>query len=552
MTLVDTTGTFASLIESAAERGTGCLHITDIQHTRSGRVYFKDGQVYAVHVDGFLPKIGTRLHTGGMLSDEHLAAVLAANGGDVFDPTIGDIVVERGYVSRDVINAVSQEVTLSAAGAIASWNQPQGTFKSGSITTDLTIAPVAVAAIIKALAKRREHWLALWNEIANGLDVNVAVPIKIRDHPAAATGEAPTEIGCILAVMDGVRTLDHVAGECGLTRFETGHVLRDLIADGYVVIKSATEAQALKQTPANGHHPAFAPDVLDAVVHAREETPDPSIPPAFDPDPAGLPDGTDVPGLAWAPEGTLPVAAPGISPEAEAAARAEADRLAAASYDAAQSDRDAAAARQAAALAEADRMALEAQRRQEREAREARVAQAEAALAELDREIAENDAALAVAAAALADAEARTRRVAQHLEDANNDRRRLGQVAGNARLAHQQMEQGYAVAVQEHAHFEEALRIAQARHEESANHVATIHRHVVEHEQRATQAVNDLARCGERITAHERELGEVEAASKEARNTSRQHEGTRNLLMDRRQQLAAEAAATRASLNELD
>lgn len=620
MTLVDTTGPFAEALEAAAaEMTSGCLHVTDAAHTRSGRAYLTEGKVYAVHVDGFLPKVLVRLRTGGMLSQEAFDDVLEAVGGDVFATNAAQVAVDRGYIEKDLLNAVYTEITLSAAGAICSWGDLQARVSRDAQTSALSIAPVSVATLAKALARRREHWDKMWREISDGTDVAHAYPHVDPTHPVEA--DAPSEVLAVIGACTGDQNLDAVAGECGLTRFETGHVLSVLVSTGAARIAPTPQPPAATGTVTRNSEsvpdvpplhapvrlngiiaPPLAVAPLGAVAPAMAPRPAGEIAAAhnptqgdyFDDTPVALIDGSDdsninstppntnapsvtdvfvgtpprppsthapgAPGGAALPPmpGTTTIPAmpgghapavmplPPVSEDAERRARDAAEE-----YAAAHRPSVAPVDHEAAAVREAEAMAAEAVRRHEHDRRAAVLADAEAALAQTDEALAEATAAAAQAEAYIAANEDRAHRAAQHLTDAHTDRQRLSAIAGNARLAHQQLDEGLRTASQEHQAFEEALRLAQERRDESANHIATVQRHVQDAEARASAAISDLARCGERLERAESEVAHAQDELQQATRTARESAAATHALTDRVALAAAEVDAARAALNAL-
>lgn len=333
MTVADGTA-FVTALEDAAQQGTGCLYVSDAHATRSGRVFFDDTKVYAVHVDGFMPKVGYRLRTGGMLTTEQYDTLLAQVGDDPYAPNFGGLAVDAGFITLDVLNAVLREILLSSVGAMFDWIDPVTKFKRNASTDQFVIPPVKVASILKAVDKRRDRWAELWSQIAAGLSPEDAYPVATGGF--GPEEEVSSEVAAVLAAADGTRSLDAVAGECGLTRFETGHVLGHLVGNHIVTINALrtgpdehaaptggtaeaatteavvgpesggeviesdspateeseerTDFAAVHTTPEAVPH--FAPDVIETVGVA-EDIPEDGEPSAFGVAEGALPDGTD-------------------------------------------------------------------------------------------------------------------------------------------------------------------------------------------------------------------------------------------------------------------
>lgn len=338
---------FVNALEDASHQGTGCLYVADDDATRSGRVYFRDGKVYAVHVDGFMPQVGQRLRTGGMLSEEHYDALLAETHGNTYAANIGPMAVERGYITQDVLDAVSREILLSSIGAMFAWSQPKAKFKKNATTDQFNIPPVSVSAIVKAVTKRRDRWDELWNDIAPNTTPESTYPV-LSDSFDPHSEPLSSEVAAVIAASTGAATLDTVAGVCGLTRFETGHILAHLVNNGVLsmsdaptshdntndsvhgtaevavsngefddmggdtaepvgdsddsahtphVVAPVHEVVAVESTD-YGHNeqptPHFAPDVIETVTHVSEDDAEQDEPSAFGGVEDSFPDGMDL------------------------------------------------------------------------------------------------------------------------------------------------------------------------------------------------------------------------------------------------------------------
>lgn len=241
---VANTATLFPALEAISRKGDGCLHVADGTGSRTGQIYYRNGEIYAVHVDGFMPRVGRRLVTGGSIKADVYADLLFAADNDEYAPSIGFLAVQTGCVSQAVLDAVHVEILLSALGAIAQWDGLSTKWRRKSTTENFAVTPRPVAKFENAVAKRAARWNELWDQRAPGMTPEQSFPAVVSDNREVANEE--------LAVLDaatGVRPLDEVAGECGLTRFETGHILSSLIDQGLVVLNS-TPASETDSAPA--------------------------------------------------------------------------------------------------------------------------------------------------------------------------------------------------------------------------------------------------------------------------------------------------------------
>ena len=586
MTVVDSAGTLVHLLDSTVAHGTGCLCVTDESNTRSGRVYVRDRKIYAVHVDGFIPKIGQRLRTGNMLDEAAFLALTADCDGDVFAAATGEKAVLRGLISQEMLDAVYRELMLSAIGAMFTWLGPRARFKRAD-TDHYVIPGVSVQAVIKAVGRRRDRWNELWSQMALGLVVESSVPVVVGNVPAGAV--LPHEAMAVVAAADGTRTLDEVAGECGLTRFEIGHVLSDLVAAGVATIAGAPEAgrgeEPVRGTaevavaPGEPGDPAavgpnFAPDVLSAL----STVPEPDEPSAWAAGEVALPDGMDLGSLppcmdavpaAAAPAlvGLVPPVLPGASDAAgssdqmtqpqmylpEAAPDtasvpvpiAPTPDLAAFFATAASPTPGSAPELARVSVSEPEiapntvgQPSIEPNLDEKQVKRlQAQVDAAEAALAAAEQALALTEQALNEHTVAADEAARPLDRVTKHLYDPQTDYMRMGDAGSRARWAHLQTAQANAGAVIEQERAEAALHVATRAYEEAVSRTGAILRTLQDLESRANATDQDLANALERVAAYRHEVDQaMEQASVVARASER-------LAMDRAD---AETAVTEA------
>jgi hypothetical protein len=220
MTVADVSQTplMQELARSASKQFTGCLTVADKDSPHLGRVYLYQGGIYAVQVEGFLPRVAERMKSAGLLDAAREGKILADFHGSMVDPAIGAYAVEQGWLDVQVLAAFHREFLLSALGAIASWTRVK-IKKSKNETTNLFCSnPVPVEQITTALNKRADLFAEKWSQIAPHPDPSRVVPTLV--DPSAVPGDAPAEIMTLVAHIDGRTNLDEIAGACGFTRME--------------------------------------------------------------------------------------------------------------------------------------------------------------------------------------------------------------------------------------------------------------------------------------------------------------------------------------------
>lgn len=263
MTASDRSLALGALTEPATHEQTGCLHVHDQSRTHVAQAYYNDGRLYAVHVQGFRPAIADRMLTAGLLDQTLHDQVIAAVGGDPRKEDIGHLAVRRGMITQETLDAIHREILLSAIGAITTWHGPKTRFRKGVVTDLYTVPAVPVTAVLHAVERRSAHWDMIWREMNPGCPPHEATPRRTEQQFPVALDLSP-DARTLLAQIDGNRTVDDLAAGCGLTRFETGHLLHTLVTAGLACLEPA-------QTPT--YATPAAPPTATAVVPPAPVTP---------------------------------------------------------------------------------------------------------------------------------------------------------------------------------------------------------------------------------------------------------------------------------------
>jgi len=215
---------FADTLQRFVTKRTGYLHVHDTTGERRGRVFLEYGDVVAVLVDGYQPRLARRLTASGFVSDAGMLEVLSVVE-DEYDPRIAVECVTRGLVAASTVEALNREFMLSAAMAVDEWDLGDSRWVGGVAPWEGRSTPVSVPLLVIAMARRREHWAHIWTGRSTAtLPDRVPVRTSLAEYEPENADEA-----AILRAVDGQRTLDQVAGECGFTRFQAGHVLAGLM-----------------------------------------------------------------------------------------------------------------------------------------------------------------------------------------------------------------------------------------------------------------------------------------------------------------------------------
>lgn len=218
-------------LEDASRRGTGYLHVTS--GASHADVYFVDGLVYAAHVEGFTPMLGRRLLSNGCLTPEQYQSLLTRNGGDEYDHTLGLQAVKAGYFRQDVLEDALTDALISSFCVLVSWADPVAKYRRRGRTSKLVAAPMPATALLHAARRRRDNWTTAWSKTGYPAP-EVTYPLAL----GSPVGNEDPTVQAVLAFCNGTLDLDQIAHSCGLTRYEAGHALADLMRQGKATLTS--------------------------------------------------------------------------------------------------------------------------------------------------------------------------------------------------------------------------------------------------------------------------------------------------------------------------
>ena len=216
---------FAARLQSVAHHGTGYLELHDTARERRGWVFLENQEVVAVLVAGYQPRLARRLIASEFVSVADMGEVLSVTK-DEYDPRIAVECVARGLVDAVTMKVLYREFMLSAASFVDEWELGESQWVAGIPPWEGRSTAVAVPLLVNAISRRKEHWATLWTELSA---VTIPDRIPMRTGRADYRPDSPDE-AAVLRAIDGERTLDQVAGECGFTRFQTGHLMAALMA----------------------------------------------------------------------------------------------------------------------------------------------------------------------------------------------------------------------------------------------------------------------------------------------------------------------------------
>lgn len=227
-------GLIKELSGSAKKKFTGAVIVNSKDTSLTGRVYFYEGNIYAVQVDGFYPRIVARMAASGNIDlnrEEHLRQHF---GGNILDPEIGAYAVQQGWLAVDELSALHQEYLLASLGALVSLPRIQSKRHKSETTNFFCTVPLPWEKVEDTLKMRATRFASTWTPMSKSNNPSAVFPQIV--NPATLANLTAFEVRTLGAAIDGQTSVDEIAWRCGFTRAEAVHLLAMMAAEGAVTL----------------------------------------------------------------------------------------------------------------------------------------------------------------------------------------------------------------------------------------------------------------------------------------------------------------------------
>ncbi|MCB9411637.1 MAG: hypothetical protein H6525_02120 [Actinobacteria bacterium] len=201
------------------------------------RVWCRDATLLAVSVPGPRPRIGVRLLSAGLVGPAELDAALREQSDSVNPEPLGSILLRRGAIDRVELESVVRGQLIDQLADLLGWPLIAAAQFSG----DAPAAPLESGTpVAEALRKARAR-LWVWDSLLRRL----GGPQGVASPSMLAAPRADIFLGpydwAVLTKVDGVRSLEVLAAECGLSIYECAQIVDALMKVGLVVLPPTAE-----------------------------------------------------------------------------------------------------------------------------------------------------------------------------------------------------------------------------------------------------------------------------------------------------------------------
>ncbi|MEY4136015.1 MAG: hypothetical protein RL205_143 [Actinomycetota bacterium] len=225
----------AKVMRSESKKGwTGRLVATDPSTGTSAAIYMYEGGVYSVQVEDFTPHLTNRMIAAGILDESRIRELHASVEQNQRDTEVGRFAINRDWLPIDTLAAFHAEYLLAGLGAALSLPKSKIQADAHETTDHLCTLPVSVEDLISATDLREERSQRIWNGVAPGSSTRETVLRQVNAE--AEICSASSEVRAFMNAVDGINTVDEIAGTCGFTRAEAIVITAALISGGAVAI----------------------------------------------------------------------------------------------------------------------------------------------------------------------------------------------------------------------------------------------------------------------------------------------------------------------------
>lgn len=217
------TNAIEALLESCERRSqdVGLLTLRNHADKRQAYFYMREGKVYAIQVDGYIPPLTQRLNATGrvdptMASDLN-SAVRSAGGEDSL--LLPFIISQRLIADEDDVAEVVRDFFLESAAEALSWENVKSSWKRDVAVNDYPIPPIEGGHLIRVVASRTTKFQQVAESFNSSAErVFSEVTVSASTNLAPGVELSPEEQAIFHATNGVYASLGDVMNSIGLTR----------------------------------------------------------------------------------------------------------------------------------------------------------------------------------------------------------------------------------------------------------------------------------------------------------------------------------------------
>lgn len=226
-----------SLTESSEiMSGTGAVVITQKngrKTTNTGKIYLRDGLIYAALIENHRIPIGKRIETGSLVGTDDLNEAFNKVGGDITSPRIVDHLLQNHMVGEKILSSYVKEHFIETLGKIMSWNDSLGEWHPNAVTNDFIMPFVTFERIREILAHRKHVYGEFLRLVEKFMRPEELPELTFSLLKAPTATQSPTTLK-IISLCDAKNTINDIAEATGVTFYNVFQTIVGLWRDGFV------------------------------------------------------------------------------------------------------------------------------------------------------------------------------------------------------------------------------------------------------------------------------------------------------------------------------
>lgn len=235
-----------ALRRGAADRATGRIVVDRPGQAESATVWLRDGVIVSAAAPGARARLGDRLVTAHLISEDQLTTALERQRHDRSAPRLGQVLLQLELVDEATLREELLEQTVDSVAVAIGW--PDSTWRvvpDEACDEDVTLNASVENALMEA-SRRLEEWhviVATLGSLAARVDV---APSR------AANLELTADEWTMLTHIDGRHSVGELAAETGVSDFHAARIVYGLLATGVVRVLDEDEHSAGGDGPTGG------------------------------------------------------------------------------------------------------------------------------------------------------------------------------------------------------------------------------------------------------------------------------------------------------------
>jgi hypothetical protein len=233
----------------------------------SGRVYFRDGEVYYAESSLSREPLGQKLIRSGAITENQLRKALDQNAET--GERVGDILVTSEAVNHDQIESAVRQQIEDSVFDLLRWELGQFEWQ-GDVEVDVEVPiGVSVENLIMEASRRLDELEVIRRKIPS---VEAVLAMAPKPPEGALEINITPEEWRVLVLVDGLRTLGDIAEMCGMDEFQAMRTMYGLVSAGLVEVADTGEDSG--EAPGGESVTTWEPEaehVLEEVVEGEPQ-----------------------------------------------------------------------------------------------------------------------------------------------------------------------------------------------------------------------------------------------------------------------------------------